>query len=262
MAQKLYGNSRELPKNQHQKNVKNVLKILALNGPLTTWEMAQIRFPNDHDKVRTKEKEYRRILIGRKDHGKRSEGIFHLKLITLDSVSHKRNPGNRYRLSVLGVLFCLDTLNLSNKEIDIMAKAYSKFLPKVFGKWNFLKSQLGDIVYDFKLLGKGLLFDNPNIIKIKNPNFYELISFLNIKSQGYSESLTESDLSEIISYWFFISLLYLPFLKSLSSEKYSTKFLQKILKKDKILNNWFSSFLNEAKAYSEKRYIMINKLKI
>lgn len=249
-AHRLYGYDESGTK--HQKNVQRILKLLALNGPMTTWDMAKIRFHNDIEKIRSKEKEYRRLLVGRTDRGKHSDGILDLKLVLIDSKSTKRNPGNKYRLSLFGILYCLDRLHLEKSEIDKMAKNYEVILPLVFGKWDFLKSIVGDNVYNLSLLGKGLLFDNLHILTIDNPEFYELISFFNIKSNQLSQSLDENKIGELISLWFYITLLYFPNLKS--EKKKNTAFLLKrILKKEKTVRHWFLDYVDTAKKYYNER---------
>ncbi|MCV0400566.1 MAG: hypothetical protein K5777_01085 [Nitrosopumilus sp.] len=251
-ASKLYGKHPQ-SKSKHQQNVHNLLKILALNGPLTTWEMAKIKFPTNNEMVRTKEKEYRRLLIGRTDRRRHSEGILDLNLVLIDSKSTKRNPGNRYRLSLFGILFCLDSLDLSHEEIDRMAEKYQILLPKIFGRWDFLKNIIGVNIYNLKLLGKGLLFDNPNIIDVDNAEFWELISYFNIKSNNLSYSLNEKIMGNLISYWFFITLLYLPALQSDKKIKNSKKMLSVIFHNDTILQKWFDEFILEAQIFYKER---------
>ena len=261
-ANQLYGNSKTNPKTKHQTNVQKLLKIFALKGPMTTWEIAKVKFPDDDLMVRSKEKEFRRLLLGRVDRGKRNEGILDLKLIVVDSISQKRNPGKKYRLSLYGVLFCLDSMNLSNKEIDTMAENYKFLLPKVFGNWEFLKSKIDHNVYNIVLLGKGMLFDNPNTIKILNPEFYDLISYFNIKA-SISESLTEEKIGELISYWFFTSLLYFPnILQPQKNKKEGKNYLISILKKNKELNSWVSNYVEEARNYYKHRYHTLRNMKL
>ncbi len=50
-----------------------------LNGTGTTWDVAKVMVLNDISKVRSREKNYRRLLIGRVDRGKPSEGILQLE---------------------------------------------------------------------------------------------------------------------------------------------------------------------------------------
>lgn len=255
-AHQLYGNSSL--KSKHQENVQRLLRILALRGPMTTWEMAKFRFPSDTEKIRTKEKEYRRLLVGRTDKGKHSEGILDLHLVVVNSISTKRNPGNRYRLSLYGILYCLDVMNFTEKQIDAIARNYQALLPLVFGNWDMLKSQIGDSVYNISLLGKGLLFDNLNILKIENREFYELISFFNIKSNSLTHSFNEKKVGDIISLWFFITLLYFPNLLKKTNQKY----LKKVLDKDPKLQKWFSDFIMEAKKFYKERLKIIEKVSI
>ena len=74
LSHRLYGNSSKT-KIKHQQNVQKLLQILFTNGTSTTWDMAKIKFHNDISAIRTKEKEYRRLLIGRTDRGKHSPGV-------------------------------------------------------------------------------------------------------------------------------------------------------------------------------------------
>ncbi len=83
------------------------------------------------------------MLIGRVDRGKSSEGILQLGLVVKDGKIFKRAPADQYRLSLHGILYCLDILKPTNNEIDTLSSKYVHILPKVFGKWNYLKSIIG-----------------------------------------------------------------------------------------------------------------------
>ena len=259
-AHHLYG--KFTSKSKHHENVQRILRVLALEGPMTTWEMAKLKFATNNDKVRTKEKEYRRLLVGRTDRGVHSNGILDLNLVLVDSKTAKRNPGNKYRLSLYGILYCLDVMDFNEKEIDRIAKNYEVILPLVFGNWDLLKSTIGEHVYNISLLGKGLLFDNPNIIKIENTEFYELISYFNIKSNALTESFNEEKIGELISLWFFITLLYFPNLKRKTKNKDIRKYLIKVLKKNNELNEWFLDFIKEAKIFYKQRSKIVNEISI
>lgn len=257
---KLYGDF--VPKNKHQKNVQEIIRMLAKNGAMTTWEMAKLTHGVDMVQLRTKEKEYRRLLKGRVDRGQTSQGIIDLNLVVVGGLSTKRNPGNYYRLSLFGILYCLDVLNFNYDEIDLLAKNYREILPLVFGKWGFLKSMLGNNAYLINMLGKGLLFDNPNLITILNPAFFELITYFNIKSNMVSTSLNEKKLAELISLWFYISLLYFPPLISKKKIHDQNIFLKKVLNNDKFLNDWFTDFLTEAQSYYDDRSKLVRDISI
>ena len=260
IARRLYGNTTS--ESKHQQNVQRILKILALEGPMTTWDMAKIRFPNDIIKLRTKEKEYRRILIGRTDRGRHSEGILDLNLVVVDSKSTKRNQGNVYRLSLFGILYCLDTLDLKKNEIDVLAKKYEVVIPLIFGKWDFLKSQIGESVYNLSLLGKGMMFDNLNVIKIQDPKFYGLISYFNTKANQLSHSFNEQKIGELISLWFYVTLLYLPNLMKKTKNKNHDSYLKKVLKHDPELQIWFSDFIDEARTFYNQRSKILESISI
>ena len=56
-AHKLYGSVYlKTTSLKHKKNIQQLLEILALNGLLTTWEMAKIKFAGDLSRTKTKEK--------------------------------------------------------------------------------------------------------------------------------------------------------------------------------------------------------------
>ena len=253
-AHRLYGSTylhtATSSSSKHKKNVQQILEILALNGSLTTWEMAQIKFAGDLSRTKTKEKEYRRLLIGRVDRGKSSDGILQIGLVMKDGKSYKRYPGDTYRLTLHGMLYCLDVLNLTKNQIDIMASKYVHILPKVFGKWKYLKSIIGDDVYKIRILSKGLLLNNLEFALRVNPPMYELMSYLIIKYKKNFEYATEEDLANQISLWFYTNLLYN---KNIISKKNITKTkLQRILDDDNEIQKWFLEFCKESKLYYKK----------
>ena len=253
-AQKMYGHSSN-PKIKHHENVQKILQILALHGTCTTWEMAKIRFPNDNDKVRTKEKEFRRLLVGRTDRGKHSSGMLELGLVVKEGQVFRHPVSDKYRLSLHGVLYCLDVLNLNKNDIDKISENYSDVLPKVFGKWDYLKNATDDQVYKIQILARGLLLDNPEIVKNKTNPMYELMSFIHTKFRRNFESISEKDLADQISLWFYTYLLY----EIESNKTTSIKKLQKILNQDDKLNKWYLKFVKEANIYYTKRANTIKK---
>ena len=133
------------------------------NEPKTTWDLAKISIPNNISRLREREKIYRRLLVGRKDNGKHSNGILELGLVVKDGKSLKTGVADKYRLSLYGILYCIDVMDLTKNEIDGVAKKYSSVLPKVFGRWEMIKEKMGNKVYGIKLLANGLLADNPQI---------------------------------------------------------------------------------------------------
>ncbi|WP_420544628.1 hypothetical protein [Nitrosopumilus sp.] len=253
-AHKLYGSVYlKTTSLKHKKNVQQLLEILALNGLLTTWEMAKIKFAGDLSRTKTKEKEYRRLLVGRTDRGKPYSGILDMGLITKDGKSYKRYPGDKYRLTLHGILYCLDVLNLTENQIDIMASKYAAILPKVFGKWGYLKSVIGKDVYKIQILSKGLLLNNLDIALRVNPPLYELMSYLSVKYKKNFEYIEESDLANQISLWFYTNLLYRATKTGTKVLHSNVERLQKILLGDKDLQNWYFTFFEESKLYYKKR---------
>lgn len=253
-AHKLYGSVHlQNTSSKHKKNVQQILEILALNGFLTTWEMAKIKLAGDLSGTKTKEKEYRRLLVGRTDRGKPSSGILDMGLIMKHGKTYKRNPGDEYRLTLHGILYCLDVLNLTENQIDIMASNYAVILPRVFGKWEYLKSIIGKDVYKIQILSKGLLLNNLDTALRTDPPLYELMSYITVKYKKNFEYIEEVDLANQISLWFYTNLLYRARKPSTEISYSNMEKLQKIFFGDEDLQKWYLAFFEESKLYYKKR---------
>lgn len=243
---------------KHQENVQTLLHLMSKNKSMTTWDLAKISVPNDMSKIREREKIYRRLIVGRKDKGKHSDGILNLGLVVKDGKSFKTGTADKYRLSLYGVLYCMDVLNLDKNEIDTVAEKYADVLPKVFGKWEYVKTKIGDKVYGIRLLANGLLADNPQIQVPHGIPFYELMSYVHIKYQRDFEHIAEEKLAEQISYWFYINLLYRPIQKD-DAMITGIHGLDDVLNDDADLRKWFVIFFKESKKYFYERYQILKK---
>ena len=258
-AQRLFGDSSQIKKTKHQQNVQHLLRILMLGGSGTTWDMAKIMVLNDISKVRTREKNYRRLLIGRVDRGKSSEGILQLGLVVKDGKSFKRAPADKYRLSLHGILYSLDVLRPTNNEIDILSSKYSHVLPKVFGKWDYLKPIIGKDLYNLKILAKGELLDDQKSAEFSSFPFHELMLFLTMKYSKNLASISEHDLADQISFWFYTSLLYNSKLHLDKRRRtLGVKKLMQIFQDDEDLAKWYVSFFNETKAFYKEGLQILN----
>ncbi len=259
-AQRLFGSYsfRKKPGTKHHENVQRMLEILALNGTLTTWGMAKTQL-DDSSGIRTKEKEYRRLLVGRMARGKHTIGLLESGLVVKDGKSYVKAPADQYRLSLHGILYCLDVLDLSDKQIDTMTQKYANVLPMVFGKWDYLKENIGKEVYRLKNLAGGLFMDNIQIAKISNFPVYELMTYLNVKYQNNFEKIEEEDLANQISYWFYTNLL-IPtkFRVTGKASSLEVKQWKKVIQNDSQIKNWYYGFVNEAIKFYNSRF---NKLK-
>ena len=262
----LYGDGhKKILKNKHAENIISLLEILARNGTSTTWQIAKHEIRNDMKKLRTREKEFRRLLIGRNDKKRHNTGLLELGLVVQDGVNLNRGPAAQYRLSLHGILYCIDTLNLNYDEIDKIATTYSNILPKVFGKWEFLKSVIGEDIYKIKILSKGIILDN--LIPLRESDFplSEIMSFIHIKYNPKFENIEEEELSDQISFWFYTNLLYRPIKQINSETKKKESFqstLAKILNRDLTLKRWFDNFLAEVQNYNKSQYFAIRKFKV
>lgn len=261
-AQRLFGKysfrRKEGPK--HHENVQKMLEILALNGTLTTWGMAKTHL-DDSKSIRSKEKDYRRLLVGRMARGKHTLGLLEVGLVVKDGKSHLKGEADQYRLSLHGILYCLDVLDLTDKEFDTLASKYATVLPWIFGKWDYLKENIGKEVYRLRSLAAGLFMDNIQIAKITNFPVYELMTFLNVKYQDNFEQINEEDLADQISSWFYTTLL-VPSKLSSSNKKSSLEIKQwkKVINNDSDLKKWYYDFVDEAITFYNTRFQKIKKL--
>ena len=242
-AHKLYGYT-DKTKSKHQKNIHNLLHILFTHGTSSTWDMAK-RKSRKISLIREQEKIYRRLLIGRTDRGRNSGGILNLGLV----IKEQSIPYTKYRLSLYGILYCIDTQDPTKKDIDSMAKNYAFLIPKIFGNWDMVKSALGTDAYNLRILSKGIYLNNIKMARSDNP-LYELMSYIHIKYKKNFESIFEYQLVEQISFWFYTYLLYED------SQK-----LRNILTQDEQLQNWYMDFFKQAKDYyTERLHVIRNSI--
>ena len=257
-ANKMYGTAFMKKQDMaiHQQTVRNILSIMTKNKPLTIWDMAKVKFAGDDSNLRYREKKYRRLLTGREDRGKHTAGILELGLVVKDGKSYKKVPADKYRLSLHGILYCINALRLTEKEIDFLAKQYCDVLPKIFGKWDYLKSHVQSDAYTIRLLAKGLIADNPQILTHSKTPFYELMSYVTIKYHRNYENISETELANQISYWFYVNLLYQPYSKA-KKQYVGFERLDLLFENDPELKKWFNCFYKDAKRYYKNRHDMM-----
>jgi len=247
-AHKLYKTTNDKKLSEHQKTVQMLLRNLALNDPMTTWEMAKKIHKKDLEKIRSREKEFRRIFLGRVDRNKYSQGVIESGLLEQEESIYKNRSITKYRLSLHGILFCIDALEFDNEEINIIASKYANVLPKIFGRWSYLKKILGDDAYKIRILSKGMTMDNIQFSNEDSSPLYELMSFLTINYKKNLDHIEEENLAEQISYWFYIYFLY-----STKTNNQGIKKLKRSFRKDEDLEKWFLLFVESAKEYYSKR---------
>ena len=236
-AHRLYGFT-SATKSGHQKNVRDLLHVLFAHGPCTTWDMAKTKLRRVSS-IREQEKAYRRLLVGRIDRGRYSGGILDIGLVA--KTKNAKRPYARYGLSLYGILYCVDVLSPSRKDVDKMAAHYAFLLPKIFGRWRALQSVLGVDAYNLKILSKGIYLNNIRLARADNP-LYELMSFIHVKYEKNFESISWNNLAEQVSYWFYTYLLYR-----------NPQKLKKILFHDEKLRHWYMDFFKQAKDHYAQR---------
>lgn len=233
---------------KHRQNIHDILHTLLVHGTCTTWDMAKIK--TGGAQIRRQDRIYRRLLTGRTDHSKHSEGILRLGLIVIDGDPPRQKRYKQYRLSLYGILYCLYVLDPSESDIDRMAAIHAGRLPRIFGMWDMLKSRLGRDAYNLRILARGILLDNVTS-DADNP-VYGLLSFIGAKYWRNFDYMPEEDLAEQISYWFYTFLLY---------GDDGTK-LRRVLRSDRDLKTWYAGFFREAKSHHSRRFHAINRVEI
>lgn len=242
-SQASYGHGR--PRTARELNAQRILGALAARGQSSAWEIAKVRFPNDNDHSRKKEKEFRRILQGRTDRGRQSPGMTDSGLI----YTEESGGIARYRLTLHGMLYCIDSLGMGDAEIDRMAGAYAGAVPRVFGRWGDLKEALGDGAYKLRILARGILLDNPAIPQHEASPIYELMSYLQLKYHRNFEVMREADLAEQVSYWYYTYILYDP-TPTAARARRRARLLTGALGD---MRGWYSGFVQEADAHYRDR---------
>lgn len=201
-AHRLYGGYAG-PRTKHQEGMRDILRALFGHGACTTWEAARIALrTRDMSRVRAKEKEFRRLFEGRRDAKRRTGGMLDAGLVERERDGER----SRYRLSIHGLLYCIDAMSPSAAEMDRMAAAYAGVVPRVLGRWGQLREALGDgASTPLRILAKGILLDGGG--SGAGPPLRETMAFLGAKYHRRYESIPEAELAEQLSYWYYTFLL-------------------------------------------------------
>jgi len=103
------------------------------------------------------------------------------------------------------------------------------------------------------------LLDDQKSAEFSSFPFHELMLFLTTKYSKNLESISEHDLANQISFWFYTSILY-------NSKQYldkrkrtlGVKKLMRIFQDDEELANWYMSFFNQTKAFYKEGLQILN----
>ncbi len=239
-AHRLYGGYAG-PRTIHQQSMHDILHALFVNGACTTWEAAKITLRSKGmTQVRAKEKEYRRLFAGRHDARRHTGGMLDTGLV----VREGDEGHSRYRLSIHGMLYCMDVMSPSGGEMDRVAAAYAGIVPRVFGRMDTLKGALGDSAYTpLKVLAKGILLDGQG--GGDSAPLHEIMLFLGARYHRWYESISESELAEQLSYWYYTFLLCRTPEGARDAGDRRRSVLD-AMRSDGELSEWYGKFLAEA----------------
>ena len=240
-------NLRDFPKvnwpNSRIRNFYTIIKVLAGHGACTIDEIVKYdgRPLGPNAKI-NRYNLYRRIILGNKEFG--SSGLVGREL--LSPVESKNKLIKKYELSLHGVLFALrcfcdpelidnpfnklkynqsiDNYDFSKQStykelfVDVLAHNYSHVFPRIFGKWDSLKSNPRIDAFKICEIARN----------IHNPDFHPLPDFS--KNSKFSSDL--KSFSDTVTTYFYMDNLKLVnyplkiFLESLESD--DKEFLDKI----------------------------------
>lgn len=251
VSEELFGSRSSTSLSKHKQYVQEMLKLLSLHGSMTTWDLAKNSIILDLDSMRSRDKVFRRLLLGRTDRGKSSPGVLDIGLVT--STNSVSMPSNKYRLSAHGLLYCLAVLDLSNDEIDRIVSNYSDIFPKIFGKWHLINSYFKNSIDLLKEIGNAHVYENRHLVKFTDFPFVEINDYIHTKYVDFYESISESDFADAVSYWFFTNL---PIVYLLSG-KNTNELLENwmcLFEEDLDLKHWYYSFLLEMKNFYLVRF--------
>lgn len=253
-ARDLFGSTyfRTSPQTKHRQNVQEMLELLGLNGPMSTWDLAKSAVPYNNNSIRTLDKEYRRLLLGRIDRGKKNPGVSDIGLVVNDRTG--QNNTNKYRLSICGILYIVSLANFNDNDIIKLTQNYAKHIPMIFGKWEYVVSIFPNSFNLFKGLSSGIVFDNTYVNNISTLPFFEINNYVHTKYNMYYERIQETDLVEQISYWFYTNLPLHLIVTGTSKEIAITKWME-LFGNDTELRKWYYSFIDEMYEFHNNRFI-------
>jgi len=236
---------------RHTANVNRVLKFLAMNGDATTWELRNC-FPNYND--HQGESMARRIINGREDRNRLSEGLKGLSLVEIAQKNRKTGT-KKYKLTIHGLLYSICECNYTTKDWFNITKNDEDLIPWIFKKSDYLNLKK----ISLKLLGsisRGDLARMDHMRNVALP-YHELNDFLMLKSSF--RKLSDIELAEFVSLWFYTFQLYIFW-----NENHKTAFprWRSLMDDDFELKKWYLRFVKESIIFQEKRYsLMIRSLK-
>lgn len=231
------------PRTRHQKGMHDILRALFKHGACTTWEVARIILrTKDISLIRAKEKECRRLFAGRYDSKKRLGGMLDTGLVAVEEDGAR----SRYRLTIHGMLYCIDVMSPSGGEMDQAAAAHAGVIPLVLGRREALREALGDGAYTpLRVLAKGILLDGQGA---GGAPLHEAMLFLGAKYHRRYESIAEAELAEQLSYWYYTFLLFRAPGGAQDDGSRSGGLLG-VMRSDAVLLKWYEEFLAEAASY-------------
>lgn len=237
-----------LPK--HKQNVQEMLELLAINGKMTTWDLAKISHVLNVHSIRARDKIFRRLLVGRIDRGNIRPGVLDVGLVIKDGFNE--NNSHLYRLSLHGLLYCFSIFDFTHKEIEKVVNAYSDYLPMIFNNWYVINKYFENSINVLQSIGTHYTFENDYTTKLSSLPFDEINRYIHTKYVNSYESILESDFANQISFWFFTNLP-ISHIMSRNNIDVSISNWKYLFDEVPELKLWYFSFLTEIKNHSLKR---------
>ena len=190
---------------KHNENVNRIIKILALNGVSTTYDIAKQMYPSNQ--LAMGDNVIRRIITGRKDKhetslGKKTEK----KSLGIQSFHILKEVGGssmKYFLTEYGMLYAIKSINFSSKDFAKITKNNKNLFPLIFGKYDYLSKNKICISF-LKRIASNTMLDLQTVYDAPNP-YHDIMTHL-VAQNSYHLNLDK--FRSFVQLWFFTELMW------------------------------------------------------
>lgn len=227
---------------RHAQYTDKILRYLAQNGGVSTWDLALKCFKNHNP--RQGDMMSRRIFEGRTDRGKQSPGLRELGVV---KISNPKKNGV-YQLTTFGFLYSIKKCHFSKNELYQVAENNKNVFPMIFKKIKYFRENKISLKPLEKIANSEL--GELNEKTISNIPYYEIMSYLRVYKNKQLKII------DFISLWFYTYSLF-----SLTGNESKTISIawRLIIIENKDIQKWYSLFLDEVIEFYNHRHNILSK---
>ena len=227
---------------KHADNVRKVLLFLALHEPATTWDLRKACFTEYADDKQG-ESVARRLLVGRTDREKKTDGLVDLGVVSPTKQNDQR-ASTHYDLTLYGMLYAIAICDFTDQELYKAAKRHHCMIPYIFDKADYLESKHVSLQLLKVITSKEIVKFNDTMTAVP---YHHLVNYLIISYPA--PKMFVDKFVHFIAYWFYTYLM----LKLSDKNHVISKKWKRIVKDDSDIWDLYGSFLDEALSYYEKQ---------